>query len=119
MNEVGWVRGQEEDTQFANLLSESIREGLKNVLGESGMQATLFYLGLSEHFGNLELFHNRLHSMFKDGAVILEKIIVKELFRRLNLSNYGIAEFNFESYVSFAKEFFESRKEARWYEWGK
>ena len=98
---------QSANKEFANLLSESIQEGLKNAIGESGMKAVFFHLGLSEHIGDPEAFHKAMHPMFRDGTIVLEKIIVKELFRKLNVSDYFLGDFGFEKYVSFAKESFE------------
>ena len=100
---------QSANKEFANLLSESIREGLKNAIGESGMQAVFFHLGLSEHIGDPQAFHQAMYPLFRDGTIVLEKIIVKELFRKLNVSDYFLGGFGFEKYVSFAKESFEIR----------
>ncbi|MBI2127247.1 MAG: hypothetical protein HYU02_08075 [Thaumarchaeota archaeon] len=100
---------QSANKEFANLLNESIREGLKNAIGESGMQAVFFHLGLSEHIGDPEAFHKAMYSLFREGTIVLEKIIVKELFRKLNTSDYLLGDFGFEKYVNSAKEIFEKR----------
>jgi hypothetical protein len=100
---------QSANKEFANLLSESIQEGLKNAIGESGMQAVFFHLGLSEHIGDPGAFHQAMYPMFRDGTIVLEKIIARELFGKLHLSNYEAGVFSFEKYVSFAKESFENR----------
>jgi len=48
--------------------------------------------------------HKSLRSIFKDGASILEKVIVKELFRRLDLAYEERSDLDFEGYVNQAKE---------------
>ncbi|MCS4537863.1 MAG: hypothetical protein HYY67_03265 [Thaumarchaeota archaeon] len=100
---------QSANKEFANILSDSIQEGLKNAIGESGMQAVFFHLGLSEHIGDPEAFHHAMYPLFRDGTTVLEKIIVKELFRKLNVSDYFLGDFGFQKYVSFARENFKIR----------
>lgn len=73
------------------------------------MQAILFHLQLSQFSEKPSEFHNGLSSIFKEGAIVLEKMIMKELFRKLNLSYYEMKEFNFQEYITFAKRIYEDR----------
>ncbi len=48
--------------------------------------------------------HKSLRSIFKEGASTLEKLIIKELFRRLSLPYEEQTDFDFEAYVNLAEE---------------
>jgi hypothetical protein len=48
--------------------------------------------------------HRSLRSIFKEGAFTLEKVIIKELFRRLSLPYEEQTDFDFEAYVNLAEE---------------
>jgi hypothetical protein len=55
--------------------------------------------------------HRSLCDIFKEGAFILEKVIVKELFRRLSLPYEERIDLDFEGYVNHAKELFAAKQE--------
>ena len=55
--------------------------------------------------------HRNLYDIFKEGAFVLEKVIVKELFRRLNVPYEEMANLDFEGYVNHAKKLFVARQE--------
>jgi len=96
--------------EFSNTLHESILDVLKNVLGEPSVKAILFHLEPVQ-LENPKEFHIKLSSIFGEGAEILEKIIIKELFQRLNLPYEERSGFDFENNVEQAKE--ASEKEAK------
>ncbi|MBI2183610.1 MAG: hypothetical protein HYU39_01475 [Thaumarchaeota archaeon] len=85
------------------LFTESIIEGLRNTLGESCMQAVLHRLNLAKHADKPSDFHASLYSIFNQGAIVLEKMIVKELYRRLNMVYEERDDFNLEESVNVAK----------------
>ena len=96
-------------TSFHNLLEQSVRGGLKNLIGESASEAVLVNFKLLE---NLNELHGVLSPVFKQGTPTLEKAIVKEMFRNMGeryeqLSDKG---FDYDLYVSFAKKMFEERR---------
>jgi len=55
--------------------------------------------------------HKSLHSIFKEGASILEKVIIKELFRRLSLPYEEQTDLDFEGYINRARELLATRPE--------
>jgi hypothetical protein len=55
--------------------------------------------------------HKSLRSIFKEGASILEKVIVKELFRRLRLPYEEQTDLDFEGYINRAREILRTRRE--------
>lgn len=102
-----------EEIEFATVLRDCCYDGIKFTLDESCMKAILFHLG-SVKVENSREFHVKLSSVFGEGAEVLEKIIVKELFRRLNVSYEEGRDFDFERYVNHAREFSTIRlKEAK------
>ncbi len=95
---------QEKQVEFHDVLHDSIREGMRNVLGETGMSAVLFHLKLGQDTWRPNEFNDNLRAMFKDGAVVLEKIIVKELFQRCGLIYQSTEDFDFQKSVDLARE---------------
>ncbi len=91
--------------EFQAVLRDSILEGMTNVLGETGMRAVLFHLESSQQpWDSPEQFHDNLCAIFKDGAAVLEKIMVKELFQRCGLTYPPTKDFDFQRYVDLARE---------------
>jgi hypothetical protein len=67
-------------------------------------------LALCAH--NPRELHKTLRSIFKDGASILEKAILKELFRRLSLPYEERTDLDFEGHVNHAKELLATKQES-------
>ena len=80
-------------------------------MGESGRQTVLLNVELAQHTSNPETFHRNLHGLFNDGALVLEKAIIKELFRRLGVTYEEKSDFDFVGCVNHAKRFFLTRNE--------
>jgi hypothetical protein len=81
---------------------------LKKLLGEGGVKAVLNYLR-SVQLDNPRELHIKLSSVFGKGTEILEKAVVKELYRRLNLDYEEEERFDFERYVNYARSFLAGR----------
>ncbi|MBI2649570.1 MAG: hypothetical protein HYW93_07970 [Thaumarchaeota archaeon] len=86
---------------------------MTNVLGQGGMQAALYHLKLDQHGKNPKEFHENLHTIFKDGATILEKVIIKELYLRLGMPYREREPFDFEEHVNLAMQVASSRLRRR------
>jgi hypothetical protein len=100
--------------KFSQVLHECIINGLKDFLGETGMKAVLFNIELGQYIDDPREFHANLYAIFNQGAFSLEKAIVKELFRRLNLTYVENRTFDFARQVSQARELsMKTRKENR------
>lgn len=100
--------------EFREVFHECILDGLRDFVGESGTRAVLFNIELSRYIDDPREFHADLYTIFKEGALSIEKVIVKELFRRLNLSYQEKSSFDFARHVSQARELFiKTRKEDR------
>ncbi len=74
--------------ELATALHDSIRSGIKNTLGEGVMETLLSHLKspLQSYAAKPREFHNELHSIFGNAAAgTLERMIVKDLFHKLNV----------------------------------
>jgi hypothetical protein len=99
-------RSHKLDVEFHLLLHDCIVEGIESILGEKVMRGVLLYLGLGQYTTDPRGFHSKLSDIFGNGAVMVEKLIIKELFRRVNIPFYENGNFEFERYVNRAKEAF-------------
>lgn len=68
------------------------------------MKVVLSNIELALCTDNPRELHRSLRSIFKEGAFILEKVIIKELFRRLDLPYEEQADFDFAGYINRARE---------------
>jgi len=94
------------------VLHESVLDGLENVLGENGMKVVVLNIELNRCTGNPEALHRSLYDLFNDGAFVLEKVIVKELFRKLGLPYEERIDLDFVRCVDHAKELFLVKQES-------
>ncbi len=76
---------QAEERTFLSALDQSISEGIRDSMGPQTL-GMLRDRGFLDHPADPNQFHRQLTTLFGNGAVVLEKIIVKELYRKLNLS---------------------------------
>jgi hypothetical protein len=93
---------------FEALFEETIRTSIRDLLGESSMRAILFHLNLERVASDPQLFDKKLRDLLSAPASIIEEIIVKDLFKRLDLLYSPRGPFDFQRYVGSAKEFYGS-----------
>jgi hypothetical protein len=68
------------------------------------MKAVISNIELALCASNPKELHKSLRNLFKDGASVLERAILKELFRRLSLPYEERTDLDFEGYVNRARE---------------
>ena len=87
---------------FANVFEASVAEGLANTLGAIVMQTLKSVLSYSfeAYAEKPSELHRELSRVFGSGATTLERMITKELFRRLDLHYYDL---DFEACVNLAR----------------
>lgn len=92
-----------ESWDFANTFQVSVAEGLANTLGAIVMQTlkTLLSHSLETYADKPNELHRELAGVFGSAATTLERMITKELFRRLDLRYSD--ELDFETSVNLAK----------------
>ncbi len=94
---------------FNELVYESILSGLKQILGESGSSSTLYHLKLESGSFDPRVFHERLTDMFHAGAASIEKVIVKELFKAMDVQFKERQGYDFLGYIELAKKIYSSK----------
>jgi hypothetical protein len=92
---------------FDLILRKSIDEVFKYALGEGGAQAIMFHLKLNEYWENPKEFHVRLVSVIRGGALVLESLIIKDLFRKLGVEYEELQPIDFWKRIANAKKFYE------------
>jgi len=95
-----------EEEKFDETLRWSIQDAIRNILGESGLEAVCSILHLDELAKNPEEFHSQMDRIFGRGVLAIEAVVVKALFRRLNLRYVESGFFEFERCVNQAKREF-------------
>ncbi len=94
---------------FDELFTASIRESLTGALGEDVFQAFLYYSKLNLSTASATEVHEKLLGIFReDGALRLEKIILKRLLSKLCRRFEDFGDFDF-SEVKEAEAFYDSR----------
>src|SRR5438552_9687365 len=73
-----------QEKTFSSMLQLSIGEGVRAALGEA-ILGVLNGQGLFNEATTPKEFHRKLQTVFGNGATILEKVIIKDLFRKLNI----------------------------------
>ena len=74
------------------------------------MKAILFHIELGHYVDDPIEFHRNLYALLGNGANVLEKIIAKELFRRLDIPYEKKGNFDFARYVNEARELFSKKQ---------
>jgi hypothetical protein len=98
---------------FGELLEDTIKNSIRDLLGESSMKAILYHLSLERLGSDPQAFDKRLRELLNAPATIIEEIIVKDLFKRLDLLYSPKGAFDFQRYTSAAREFYVSREKKR------
>ncbi len=92
--------------KFSQVLYECILEVLENALSKSCMKIIMFHMDFGDYVDDPSELHRNLYTLLGDGANVLEKMIVKELFRRLDIPYEERGDFDFVRYVNEARELF-------------
>ena len=92
---------------FVSALSDCVQDGIRNVLGQAALDAVFSKMKLVSLAEAPAELHNGFNQVFGPACGILERLMVKDLFRRLNLKfEQVMPSFDFETYVNIAKQEF-------------
>ena len=97
------------DRGFAEVFRSSVAEGMGRVLGPGGAQAILYHLNLP-NFGDPDLVHEKLTSIFGVGTASLERVILQQLNKSVGFRQAPSKDFDFLDGVERAKGAFEIAK---------
>lgn len=92
-----------QEKTFLSMLQLSIGEGVKAALGQA-ILGVLNSQGLFNEATDPKEFHRKLQSVFGSGAGVLEKVIVKDLFRKLNIQYNSQERFDYGESLERAKD---------------
>lgn len=92
-----------EDKEFSSLLVDAICESVKDAMG-AGVLQVLVEGGLLDNSENPREFDQQLRSLFGGGARVLERLVVKELFRRLGIPYRSEPTFDYGQSLDMAKK---------------
>ena len=95
---------------FEKLFGDTIMSSIRDLLGESSMRAILYHLNLENVGGDPQMFDTKLRELLHAPATIIEEIIIKDLFKKLDLLYSPKGAFDFQRYAHAAKEFYASRE---------
>jgi hypothetical protein len=73
-----------QEKTFSSLLRDSIGDGIRGALGQA-ILGVLTDQGLFDKASDPKQFHTKLQSVFGNGAIVIEKVIIKDLFRKLSI----------------------------------
>jgi hypothetical protein len=94
---------------FERLLEETMKRSMADLLGESSMKAIFFHINMENPARDPEMFHQKLYGVLKEPALVVEEIIVKDLFKRLDVLYTPKGAFEFKQYVSSARDLYATK----------
>ncbi len=87
-------------------------EGMRGIIGESGTQAVIINWKLEDCMDRPHEFHERLYSVLKEpGTGVIERSIVKELYRAIGEHYRASEQVNFEDSIHLARRLFLTKEE--------
>jgi hypothetical protein len=105
---------EETEMEAGSFFKETIDGALRDLLGEDARKATLFHLQVANYEAHPREFHVHLDGMFKLGAPVIEKTIIRDVYKRLNLRfDDGEASFDYEKSMRHAFKVASERSESR------
>jgi hypothetical protein len=96
-------RGIVEEKAFYDLVANATREGVRDTLGPD-VAAILESKGFLENLNDPVEFDRQLTSVFGNGAKVLERLVVKELYHELGIGYNSQTPFNYRELLDAAKE---------------
>jgi hypothetical protein len=91
------------DKAFCSVLVSTVREAVGDALGRNVLEI-LTSRGLLDAASNSKEFDSKLQSLFGNGAAVLEKLVVKDLDRKLGIRYDSQASFDYQRSLETAKE---------------
>jgi hypothetical protein len=92
-----------QEKTFSSLLRDSVGDGIRGALGQA-ILGVLADQGLFDKASDPKEFHMKLQSVFGNGATVIEKVIIKDLFRKLNIPYTLQGPFEYGEALETARE---------------
>lgn len=91
-----------EEKAFNDLVANATRQGIKDTLGPDTV-GILESKGFLDNVDEPVEFDRQLTSVFGNGAKVLERLVVKELYRELGISYNTQTPFSYQEFLAAAK----------------
>jgi hypothetical protein len=88
---------------FSSVLVSTVRDAVGNALGRNVLEI-LTSKGLLDAASNSKEFDRKLQLLFGNGAAVLERLVVKDLDRKLGIRYDSEASFDYTKSLETAKE---------------
>lgn len=95
---------QEFSRDVGEFFKQTIDASMRDVLGEEARKATLFHLKVPDYEQHPKEFHVHIGVIFKQGASVIEKVIVRDVYNRLDMRFDENGKFDYEHSMKFAFE---------------
>lgn len=92
-----------EERTFSQLVLNATRQGVRDTLG-SDVVAVLESKGFLDNIDDPIGFDRQLTSVFGNGAKVLERLVVKELYHELGIGYNSQTPFNYRELLDAARE---------------
>ena len=92
-----------EEKTFTELLANATRQGVRDTLGPD-VVAILESKGFLDNVDDAIVFDHQLTSIFGNGAKVLERLVVKELYHELGIGYSSQTPFNYRDLLDAARE---------------
>ncbi len=108
--------GNRENRSFDSLILVAVEAGMSDVLGESVKEVIFYHLDKKYSLrrnnipNKLEAFTDALKNLFGPGAEAIENLVVKQLYKELNIRSEEISEPKFIRRIEWAREKFMTEK---------
>jgi hypothetical protein len=93
----------QEQVGFGEMLAEDLSASLKQMLGESAARALLYYLKVQNSVTNLDALAVNLAKTLGPGAMVVEKIIARSVYRRVNMRFDDSDQFDFVTCLNMVR----------------
>jgi len=95
-------QAQAQERIFSKMLQESISDGIRAALGQA-ILGVLTDQGLLDRVADPKEFHRKLQMVFGNGAAVIEKIVIKDLYRKINHAYIPQEPFSYADALEAAK----------------
>jgi hypothetical protein len=95
-------KDSEVSEEVGSLVKDSIDESMRDLMGEEARKAALFHLPEADYGKHPKEFHVHLGVVFKQNASVIEKVIVRDVYSRLDLRFDDDGKVDYERSMKFA-----------------
>ena len=103
------MQSQGSRQMFQSIINESVANGLKYAIGEGGLMVLERRFELGKTVSNPETLHETLTSIFSEGAAVLERQIVRQLYEMIGERFVDVPGCTLVAYINSARMAYEAQ----------